>query len=276
MIKEKERIDGKLSRLLPWLEAGYHVLPIANNTKRPILPGGYRAASCDVKQVCVWLERWPDANWAVACEASGVFVVDCDYHDVPELSGIEQLGMLSMQYASIPDTYYQVTPRGGVHFFFACDYSADPLPSTVQRIATRVDTRGVGGYVMIPPSVVNGEAYESGKEDWRAAIRALHPVPRWIRDLLIQPRPADDGAVRRAMLRSLGDRERAQSVARIVEWLARVPEGQRNNSLYWAACEMRDLGVDKESALNALLHACALNGLPEREATATVASAYRR
>ena len=276
MIKEKERIDEKLSRLLPWLEAGCHVLPLLPNTKRPVLAGGYKSASNDRNQVRAWLERWPNANWGVACEASNIFVVDCDYHEVPELSGLDQLGMLSMQYSSIPETYWQVTPSGGVHFFFRCDYTNDPLPSTVQRLAARVDTRGVGGYVAIPPSVIDGDTYEAGVEDWQRAIRDLRPTPRWIKDLLAaMQRKPDEVAVRRAMLKTLGDREKAQAVARIVEWLARVKEGERNNSLYWAACEIRDLGVDQESALRALLHACALNGLPEREATATVASAYR-
>lgn len=273
---ERSQLSQTIEMLSKWLDAGFYLLPIAPNSKRPAVPGGYKSASCDLNQVRAWLERWPDANWAVACEASNIFVVDCDY-DESSASGIDQLGVLAMQYSSIPDTYWQVTPSGGIHIFFKADYESDPLPSTVKRIATHVDTRGVGGYVMIPPSTVDGQTYEPCSRDWPDMIRALHPVPRWLRDLLVAPRQSEyKSAVRSVALDKLSQDMKLKSVVRIVDWLSKVKEGERNNALFWAACELRDLGVSQDDAVRACLYACMLNGLTEKEALATIASAYHR
>ena len=41
-----------------------------------------------------------------------------------------------------------MTPSGGAHLFFA----ADGVTCSVDKIALGVDTRGDGGYVIVPPS----------------------------------------------------------------------------------------------------------------------------
>ncbi|MFN4295057.1 MAG: bifunctional DNA primase/polymerase [Thermoflexales bacterium] len=270
-------MSEKLQTLFSWLRAGCALLPIAPDSKRPLLVGGYRSASSDEAKVVEWHRRWPRANWAIACEQSGVFVVDCDECEEPNgLRGFDQFCILASSYSSIPRTYMQVTPSGGVHFFFRCDYGENPLPSTVKRIASRVDTRGVGGYVMIPPSVVNGEGYAPFDDDWPAALAEMPHAPQWLVALVMSPLSDEHSALRMRRALARDDQERAQgALARIVAWLAGVKEGERNNALYWAACELRDLGFERDVAQRALLHACALNGLPEREAERTIASAYK-
>jgi hypothetical protein len=44
---------------------GVPVFPCASGFKRPIVKGGFTAATVDVRQVETWWRRWPDANLAV-------------------------------------------------------------------------------------------------------------------------------------------------------------------------------------------------------------------
>jgi Bifunctional DNA primase/polymerase, N-terminal len=60
---------------------GVPVFPCASGFKRPIVKGGFTAATVDVRQVETWWRRWPDANLAVPTgAASGLDVVDVDRH----------------------------------------------------------------------------------------------------------------------------------------------------------------------------------------------------
>ena len=53
------------------------------------------------------------------------------------------------------------------------------------------------------------------------------------------------------------------------------PEGGRNGGLFWAACRMAEEGHDFNAASSLLGDAACAAGLPEREARATIRSAYR-
>jgi len=63
-------------------------------------------------------------------------------------------------------------------------------------------------------------------------------------------------------------------IADLVLFVASRPEGQRNNSLYWAA--RRAIECGHEDGLGALVFAAAKAGLPEDEAWRTVRSAQRQ
>ena len=53
---------------------------------------------------------------------------------------------------------------------------------------------------------------------------------------------------------------------RLAAWVARLPEGNRNAGLFWAACRAAETG--HPGALDALAEAARTAGLPEREITA--------
>jgi hypothetical protein len=61
-------------------------------------------------------------------------------------------------------------------------------------------------------------------------------------------------------------------VASLAGWVAGLPEGNRNDGLFWAACRAVEAGA---SDLGELVAAAVNAGLPEREAWRTVASAER-
>jgi hypothetical protein len=75
-------IRSRSSRLcedaLTLAERGYSVFPCKERGKAPLTANGFKAATRDERTILGWWDRWPAANVAVACEASGVTVVDID------------------------------------------------------------------------------------------------------------------------------------------------------------------------------------------------------
>ena len=62
---------------------------------------------------------------------------------------------------------------------------------------------------------------------------------------------------------------------KLAAWVASRPEGGRNGGLFWAACRMAEEGHDLNTTTSLLGEAAYAAGLPEREAMATIRSAYR-
>ncbi|MGD9960460.1 primase alpha helix C-terminal domain-containing protein, partial [Nocardioides sp.] len=62
---------------------------------------------------------------------------------------------------------------------------------------------------------------------------------------------------------------------KLAAWVASRPEGGRNGGLFWAACRMAEEGHDLSTTTSLLGEAAYAAGLPEREAMATIRSAYR-
>ena len=56
---------------------------------------------------------------------------------------------------NISETLIYGTPGGGLHLLYR-----GVLPNSARSIGPGIDTRGTGGYIVIPPSVWNGRNYE--------------------------------------------------------------------------------------------------------------------
>lgn len=240
---------------------GWHLLPCRAGTKVPAAKNGVYAATNDLDKILSIASKHPDLNWAVANAPSGLYVIDID----SKSGGLATLDVIERAYTRLKTPLVAYTPNGGWHLYFRMQVD---LPCTVGRIAKGIDTRGVGGYTMIPPSVVGGSLY--GEYLWldEAGLDAeLPPVPQWLIDMLTKPIVEDD-AVRVEDLDG--------SAQRIVEWLYKAPEGERNNRLFWAACECRRIGIGLTQAQSALCQAAKYIGLSEAESRSTIVSAYKR
>ena len=62
---------------------------------------------------------------------------------------------------------------------------------------------------------------------------------------------------------------------RLAAWVSGRGEGERNRSLFWAACRLAENGTSPGDALDALGAAAQSAGLSDREITTTVRSASR-
>ena len=244
-----------LTQALAYAARGWPVFPCLAGQKVPATRHGFQDATTDPRRITAWWTSQPGWNVAIATGAPGPDVLDVDQHG-PNANGfgafrrLREAGMLGGAAALIR------TPSGGLHVYFAGTQQGNGrLPKQ------HLDYRGAGGYVVAPPSVVDGKPYQVIKSgavlvdslSWTAVALFLEPQRA-------RPRPEPGLAPGRQL----------EYLAR---WVAAQPEGNRNDGLFWAAC--RALDEDPAADLAALADAAAGTGLDEREISRTLDSARR-
>lgn len=233
---------------------GYAVFPCRVD-KRPATPHGFKDAQKDQDAVTELWSRHPGPLIGIVTgTASGIDVLDIDAkHD-------EALAWWHCNRARIPATWRYRTRSGGLHVWF---WHWHGQGCTAGRIARGIDTRGDGGYVIYWPGAglpVLGPS-------------PLAPWPEWLIQAL-RPKLPSESAVRprRGHLA-------APEISGVLRVAATALEGGRNRALFWTACRLAErvqsnfMKLEEAEAL--LLGAAASAGLPEREARATIASAWR-
>jgi bifunctional DNA primase/polymerase-like protein/AAA domain-containing protein len=116
--------------------------------KHPRTPNGCTDATTDIETIKGWWKKWPKASIGMPTgKRSGVGVVDLD--------GVD--GMASGRAMGISSSVTALTGSGRQLFF------SDPsgsLKNSAKKFATGMDTRGEGGYCVMPPSIhPNGKRY---------------------------------------------------------------------------------------------------------------------
>ena len=246
-------------------EAGVPVVPCVPGEKRPLTRHGFHEASVDLAQVEAWWRRWPAANIGVPTGApSGVDVVDVDRK--PDGNGFDAFGRARR--AGLVDGWVAVvrTPSGGAHFYYPADPDR-PQPSW-QAAAARVDFRGTGGYVIVPPSTVMTGHGLSGYSFAAGGDREPHPVDAAALREFLDPRPEP------VEHRAWGP-VRSEDAKRLADWVGMRAEGERNRGLFWASCRLAEAGLSLPEMVDALAPAGERVGLPPREVVTTIRSAYR-
>lgn len=162
------------SAAVAYARRGLPVLPLAACGKRPLTAHGLHDATDDVAVVGRRWEQWPNANIAVAT-GHGQVVLDVDGEE-----GADALGALEREYGPLPATARALTGNGR-HLWLR---SPVDVRCSAGRLGPGLDVRGMGGYVVAPPSVHPcGRRYE-----WDRAYRGLEPAPAWLLDLLYDGR----------------------------------------------------------------------------------------
>jgi hypothetical protein len=250
-----------LAAALAYVGRGWPVFPCEPGGKAPLgrlVPRGFLDATLDVEHVRAWWTRYPAANVAIPTGAATFDVLDIDVEPsgtgYPSFNRAKQAGL-------IPDPLAIVgTPRGGIHGYFA---GSDQACGRLK--AHHIDFKASGGYVIAPPSEVNGRPYTlvhegSGVDmlNWGAVKQLLDPP---------KPRPT---APRPATVQAYG-------IPGLARWLSGRTE-RRNESLFWACCRAVENGA-AETDLDELVRvAVTLPGddeFTEREARRTVRSALK-
>lgn len=212
---------------------GIPVFPCRVNGKEPACAHGHKDATTDENQINAWWQE-ADYNLALCPEDAGWAVVDVDGP-----SGLENWNHLTDEHGNGRTASVQ-TPRGGRHFYFS-----GSVPASTGRLAEKIDTRGRGSYVLVPPSSVDGSFYQ-----WVGDADTA-PLPAWINDSLATSAnavtaPAVDELDLPANI--------ARATARLNELVARgdvAIEGQGgDNRTYKLATEMMELGLTPETTLD--------------------------
>jgi len=194
---------------------GWSPIPIKERSKEPNLPElrPYLTRKATKEELDTW--RWSGVG-IVTGALSSVLVLDVD--------GSE--GEAELQKHGHPVTPMVRTARGGLHLYFR---HPEHHVRTGIRVASGLDVKASGGYVVAPPSMgPNGRTYE-----WIISPEEakLADPPEWLMSLLERERPKGPAP-------KIGDR---------------IPSGQRNNALARLAGTMRRPGMSEAAILAALL-----------------------
>jgi Bifunctional DNA primase/polymerase, N-terminal len=231
-----------LDSALRLAHCGMHVFPLKPDSKVPALHQGWEErATTDPDRIRRCWAQGP-YNIGVACGPSRVLVVDCDTpkddtapppapFNVPGVNeGADVLVMLAERYAApFPwSTFHVTTGRGGMHLYFRQPEGA-ALRNTAGRLGWLIDTRGAGGYVVGPGSVVDGRPYRGFGEP--GAV----PLPGWLARLLTAPKQRPVTPTRAPRGPSSGSRHGGAYATKVLrEEIAKVlaaRPGTRNDTL---------------------------------------------
>jgi hypothetical protein len=242
-----------LRQALAFAAGGCPVLPCQPGQKTPATRHGVRDATTDPGQIAAWFSRHPDWNLAIATGAPGPDVLDVDQHG-PAGNGYAAFRQLRAAGLLDGARAYVRTPSGGLHTYFTGTAQHNGhLPGC------HLDFRSHGGYVLTPPSQIDGTSYQlvktlpgRGSLDWDAVTRHLQPQR--------QPPPWHPRSGR-------------QDLSGLARWVASQAEGNRNAGLFWAA--NRALDGDPAADLSPLAAAARQAGLGDKEITRTLDSARK-
>lgn len=220
-----------------YASAGIPVFPCLEGSKAPATANGFKDATTDLDQIDAWWTENPNYNLAIEPEQAGWCVIDTD----PPV-GEESWAALVAQHGGAPDTREIKTPRGGRHRIFA-----GSLPGSASKLGSKIDTRGRGSYVLVPPSYIretNG-FYEVAED------REIAPLPDWIaNDPCWRPREKAEAVV--AELDLPANVERAKALLRdYVERGHIAVEGHGGDDRTYQVCaEVLNFGLTEETALD--------------------------
>ena len=238
-----------LAAALAYAGAGWPVFPCRPDAKTPATKHGCKDATTNPATIRTWWQQ-TIYNVAIATGVPGPDVLDVDVHATG--SGWAAYHRLKTTEMIASGLRMVRTRSGGLHVYFA---------GTTQRNGSlpgaHLDFRAAGGYVLAPPSTVEGASYEllfsrddqHQTFDWKAAVGLLAPAA---------PRCSGRGGT---------------GPVGLVAFVSRLEEGERNRGLFWAACRAVDEG--HAETLDDLVAAAIGTGLSKTEAARTVASAAR-
>ncbi len=251
---------------------GYPIFPCVPGGKVPLTPRGFKDATIDATKIRTWWEKYPDAN--VGIPTAGLLVVDVDGADNPwPADAVKALDLVRGPVSG--------TPRGGRHHIFR-----QPLGkawrNSAGKIAPKVDIRADGGYVIVPPSTVDGKVYQWLEGMELAVPPNQLPEPSgWLVDLLDSSgnlftgdMAGSDGA---APIPVPTEPDMPQGADPPSDGNL-IPEGQRNGTLARLAGTMRRVGMCREEILGALEQVNRIRcrpPLPVREVEQVAASICR-
>lgn len=242
----------------------FKVFPLAPGAKIPAIPkakggNGCLDATDDDEIIEDWAHFLPNANIGIATGLpSNCIVIDLD----PRNGSDKSIEVLKKAGHTFPPTVTARTANGGTHFYYAYEPS---LKNSKSALAAGIDVKTTGGYVVAPPSRLDGGKHYT----WQKSPLGgdLPKLPQWAVKKL---KPAPAPIFKRSGDKPTGD------IAPLVEYVAKTGEGGRNNILFWAACRAAETGILDINAKSALSEAAMSCGLDQIEVEKTIASAQKR
>jgi len=267
---------------------GFYVIPLVENSKRPLISDWQNRATTNPLQIDSWWTEHPNANIGIACEVSNLIILDLDTSKgaVPP-SPWAELGVQDGKDvfkeicknagdAQIFETYTVETPSGGKHLYFY-DQNVAIKQGTEVNGWWRVDTRSKGGYIVAEGSRLLNPL--DGSSDQYRSVKNLSAVlnfPTWLRDQLSPKAIRESFASPPSHFTShitsnpKFSREFAEQVlAERCAVIRNTPEGSRNQSLIRHATYIGKIvgmgSLEEKNASDSLLQAAIFSGLSNLE-----------
>ena len=269
---------------LHYAAQGLPVFPCHPRNKSPLCQHGCKDASTDPDVIKAWWQRWPRAMIGCATGSNGAGLIvdidagtDADTGEVFDPEGI--LKSLDAELGEVlPDTLAVRTPRGGLHLHLALPEGVE-CPNRAHLIP-RVDIRGEGGYVILPPSQRSDGTPYAWLDGTGEHVRALAPKSlidcvlrrgRWSRTDLARETNAQTSSIPSASGHS---RYASAALRQEADRVAAASRGARNHALNGAAFCLGQLvaagalrEADVVAALEQAANAC---GLTQDDGVASV------
>jgi hypothetical protein len=218
--------------------------------KSPYTPRGFHDATVDPAKVRMYWNRHRSAAIGVPTgDVSGLLVLDVDVDAARGLDGLADLGA----FPELPETRTIRTPRGGLHKCFKC-----PAGMRGRNLTPALEVKANGQYVIVPPSpgykVIDNSPIANAPEWLLSALREEPPNA--------EGKPGGPGPSPDVDLDEDGP----------------IPEGSRNQTLFFYALDLKDAGHSREEVLERTLKANATRctrPLSKQEVEGIVKSAMR-
>ncbi|GLR85847.1 bifunctional DNA primase/polymerase [Bradyrhizobium iriomotense] len=235
-----------LAAALQLAAADIPCFPVARS-KCPTTPHGFRDASTDPDALSDLWGRYGGPLVGIRTGASsGLDVLDLDQKPAARAWWTEHR-------ERIPTTRVHRSRSGGLHLVFR---HAPSLRCSTSRIAIGVDVKADDGCIIWWPAAGLPVLCDA----------PLAPWPDWLEALAQPAAPPSSRPVA-----VVADGKLIRGILGVV---ARANEGERNRSLYWAACRLAESTLGRTEADALLINVALQIGLPVTEARATIASAY--
>lgn len=244
-------------QLKPWIDRGFKILPIVQNGKEALIREWPEKASNDPEIIDAWESQFPGCNWAVACGASGLVVVDQDNRN----GGAASFAKLEED-LGLPFTLTVATTSGGYHYYYS------GLTRNRISMVPGIDIKSDRGYVLIPPSIIGGKPYTLADDfpvqPLPESLKALIGV-KVVLDLPLGELDDNPDSLRRAAI----ELRKAEPA---------IEGSGGNNHTFKVAAGLRDIGVSEATAFELMLDIWNPECLPpwEPEELATIVrNAYK-
>lgn len=176
-------MENKLLAAALWYARhDWYIFPLKPRSKEP-LPGthGVKDATNDEKQIRAWWAEHPDANIGGACGPSKITVIDVD----GDKGGTDSWAELRASYTIDDKTPTSLT-ASGEHLIYRNPPGVSTR-NTTGKLGAGLDTRGDGGYIVLPPSIHPSGIEYRWEETYRPNERAMLPLPPVLVSLLNKP-----------------------------------------------------------------------------------------
>lgn len=151
---------------------GFRLFPCRPRSKQPLLKRWPERATSDVPQLSAWFQKYANCNWALATgEGSKTIALDIDGSE-----GLESLSDCCVDWREIAQATLGVKTGRGSHLYFL--HPGFTVRNSIKKLASGLDIRGDGGYVIVPPST-----HESGEVYFWLGADETKPVaaaPTWL------------------------------------------------------------------------------------------------